>query len=189
MTASEVEKYMAMVTSVKEQERRRTYYVGEKFFVDVFSIQHDLSDRHDMMNVWKRAGYISKVLATSLSVSTEYKDWSGLCTGDYNITLKRRDDGHAGYVIDFDYLREATPENERELVAECIRLACMDGAFDEYEVTYDWCDSEGNESRNIRETFKGNWTDLQDYIKGLRESGCYHIDAACIRRPMEEDVV
>lgn len=45
-----------------------------------------------------------------------------------------------------------------------------------YEVIYD-CD---DDSRNIREEFSGDWTALQKFIKELRASGCYNIDAAAI---------
>lgn len=32
------------------------------------------------------------------------------------------------------------------------------------------------ETRNIRETYEGNWHDLQIYLKCLRAGGCYNID-------------
>ena len=48
-----------------------------------------------------------------------------------------------------------------------------------YEVMYDY-DNGCDESRNIREEFDGNWTELQNFIKELRESGCYNIDAAAV---------
>ena len=48
-----------------------------------------------------------------------------------------------------------------------------------YEVIYDYDDGV-SESRNIREEFEGDWTELQDFIKELRESGCYNIDANAI---------
>ncbi len=48
-----------------------------------------------------------------------------------------------------------------------------------YEVIYDYDDGY-DESRNIREEFSGDWSDLQKFIKELRDSGCYNIDAAAI---------
>jgi len=50
-----------------------------------------------------------------------------------------------------------------------------------YEVIYDFTDRYGNEERNIAEDFAGSWTALQDFIKDLKESGCYNITASCIR--------
>lgn len=44
-----------------------------------------------------------------------------------------------------------------------------------YEITYDYEDE-----KNIREKFKGTWTELQEYIKKMLETGCYNIDAASL---------
>ena len=41
-----------------------------------------------------------------------------------------------------------------------------------YEIIYDYDDE-----KNIRENFDGTWTELQDHIKQMRETGCYNIDA------------
>lgn len=46
-----------------------------------------------------------------------------------------------------------------------------------YEIIYDYTDESGYEFRNIMETFEGTWTELQDYIKQMKENGCYNIDA------------
>ena len=44
-----------------------------------------------------------------------------------------------------------------------------------YEITYDYEDE-----HNITETFEGSWLELQDYLKRMREIGCYNIDANSI---------
>lgn len=44
-----------------------------------------------------------------------------------------------------------------------------------YELIYDYEDE-----RNIHEIFEGDWTELQAYIKRMRETGCYNIDATAI---------
>jgi len=44
-----------------------------------------------------------------------------------------------------------------------------------YEIMYDYEDE-----HNILETFVGSWTELKDYIKKMRASGCYNIDAASL---------
>lgn len=51
-----------------------------------------------------------------------------------------------------------------------------------YEIVFD-CDDE----RNIRDEFTGDWFDLQDCIKRMRENGCYNIEAACIDDSDDED--
>ena len=44
-----------------------------------------------------------------------------------------------------------------------------------YELIYDYEDE-----HNIHETLEGDWMELQDYIKRMRENGCYNIDATAI---------
>lgn len=123
MATKTVNKYMALITSTEDRAdgRRRLYHVGDRFTVEIATCEHDLSRSSDLMNVWKKHGYIAASLPSHLSVSTYYTDEDGQCWGRYNITVKPSDDGRR-QVINFDYLREATPKNEMELVAECIRL-------------------------------------------------------------------
>ena len=45
-----------------------------------------------------------------------------------------------------------------------------------YSIVYDY-DNEYETERNCREEFEGTWSELQDYIKQMREQGCYNIDA------------
>ncbi len=51
-----------------------------------------------------------------------------------------------------------------------------------YEIYYDYCSDEGYEERNCVETQQFNdWHELQDYIKVMREHGCYYnIYASCV---------
>ena len=44
-----------------------------------------------------------------------------------------------------------------------------------YEIIYDYEDE-----RNIPETFEGSWTELQEYIKEMRATGCCNISAASL---------
>lgn len=48
-----------------------------------------------------------------------------------------------------------------------------------YEIVYDYS-SEYSDERDIREEFEGDWTELQSYIKRMKQNGCYNIYAACI---------
>lgn len=130
MTAEKINAYLSRVTSTEAENdgRRRLYHVGPAFVVEVSICQHDLSNRRDLMHVWTQAGYIPTPLSTSLDVRTYYTDKAGNCWGWYNITERPSEDGRR-MVIDFGYMREATPDHERELVAECIRLAVEAGAI------------------------------------------------------------
>lgn len=51
-----------------------------------------------------------------------------------------------------------------------------------YEIIYDYEDE-----KNIRETFEGTWTELQDHIEQMRENGCYNIDATDLLQGYEEE--
>jgi hypothetical protein len=119
--------YMQFVTDVETivDDRRILYRVGDRFAVEVTRCDHDLNNPHDMMRVWRKAGFIKTMLPTHIAVETYYYDINGNCWGLYNVTHKLSDDGHR-HVINFDYLREWTQDNINELVAECIRMREMD---------------------------------------------------------------
>ena len=51
-----------------------------------------------------------------------------------------------------------------------------------YEIVYDYDDE-----RNIRDTFTGDWFDLKDCIRRMRENGCYNIEASCIDDSDDEE--
>ena len=53
--------------------------------------------------------------------------------------------------------------------------------MDTYEIMYDYTDDCGNENLNCCETFDGDWTELQAYIKTMKKNGCYNITAAIVR--------
>ena len=129
MTARERERYLDLITSTEKQGTRTLYHVGDRFTVETMTVAHDLKDRHDLMNLWKKGGFIQKALATHIVIDTYYYDDEGNCWGKYNVTVKSSKDGKLR-LLDMDYLREATPENELELVAECIKLAVEDNALD-----------------------------------------------------------
>ena len=49
-----------------------------------------------------------------------------------------------------------------------------------YEIIYDYCNEDGYEEHNCCEHFEGSWDELQDYLKQLKENGCYNISATDI---------
>ena len=46
-----------------------------------------------------------------------------------------------------------------------------------YEIRYDYCDEDGNETKDIVDEFDGTWIDLQDQIKLMKKGGCSNIEA------------
>ena len=130
MTKATQKKYLARITGTEKRGSRgqiTLYYIGENFTVEALRCEPDLSNAHSLVNLWKKAGYIPEVLPSYISIDTFYRNADG-CWGLYNITEKESDDGKRRE-INFNYLREATDENELELVAECIRLAVKAGAI------------------------------------------------------------
>lgn len=51
---------------------------------------------------------------------------------------------------------------------------------EKYEIVYDYTSEEDSVAENCVEIFEGNWLELQDYIKKMKEQGCYNIDANLI---------
>lgn len=118
--------WLKFVTDIEKMSDRRYYiHVGKNFIVEITICEHDLTSKHDLMNVWHKAGYITEKLPTHISIDTYFTDDNGNCWGYYNPTIKLSDDGKRS-VVDFEFLREYTPENAAELIAEAIRMYEMD---------------------------------------------------------------
>ena len=79
--------------------------------------------------------------------------------------------------IDYDALNDIRRSQRTESIGRrSNKLKISEGV---YEITYDY-DDEWSGGGTSSETFEGSWSELQDYIKQLRASGCYNIDAACV---------
>lgn len=126
MTKTAINHYLQLVTMTEKESGARIYASSDgRFEIHVSCCTHDLEYKNDLMNLWKKAGFISEELPTHICIDTYYTDINNNCYGYYNITHKLSEDGKRT-VINFDYLREWTEENIRELVAECVRLCEMD---------------------------------------------------------------
>lgn len=67
--------------------------------------------------LWKKHGFIDRVLETSWSISTYVRDTEGKCYGRYNPQIKPHK-----CEINFDWMFEATEENKVKLIDETFRL-------------------------------------------------------------------
>ena len=76
---------------------------------------------HDIMTLWKKAGYIKKELDTFIAVDTYYTDENNNCVSRYNATVKRDTKTHRS-MINFDYLKEWTEENIIDIVIACLNM-------------------------------------------------------------------
>jgi len=119
--------YLKFITNIETMAEGHRYWVhvADDFLIEVSICYHDLSCSYDLMRRWKKAGYIKEMYNTHIGLNTYFTDCNGNCYGYYNPANKRSDDGKR-MVVDFDFLREYTPENAAELIAEAIRMYEMD---------------------------------------------------------------
>lgn len=109
-------------TEITAENRRCFFYVGsdEKFVIEMVICYHDLNDRHNLMNIWKKLGYIDQIHNTHIVITTYYCDCNGNWWGYYNPTHT------ADHKIDFNMILPYSPENAARLIAEAIRMEEMD---------------------------------------------------------------
>lgn len=100
--------------------RRHTYESEDgRLFVEISVCEHDRSRKTDAANVWKRCGFVDRFMPTTLHVEAQFTDDEGRAWGRFNpyaLSVPGR------FEINFARLYEATPENERALVAEAAAM-------------------------------------------------------------------
>lgn len=98
-----------------------------KLVVEISECEYDHS-ANSLMTLWVKHGWMPRFFDRTLSVHTYYRDEEGNCHGVYNPQRKTRVDefGNRHAEINFDWMLEATPENERRLLRECERLMLDD---------------------------------------------------------------
>ena len=77
--------------------------------------------KNALPELWKKHGFIDRVLETYICVHTYATDTEGNCYGRYNPQTKLSEDGKRN-VINFEWMFEDTEENEQKLVDEVLRL-------------------------------------------------------------------
>jgi len=93
---------------------------GEKLVIELSKCENSGSN-HSLPILWKKNGYIDKVLETYWSVNTFVKDTENNCYGRYNPQHKLSEDKKRA-VIDFDWMLEATEDNKEKLLNEVYRI-------------------------------------------------------------------
>lgn len=123
---------MEYTKEIKADGEWRTYAdtnaKGESLIVNIKKIECNLKDKRSLMNIWKKAGYISEVLPTYWSIDTYINDTNGNCRRAYDPTIidyKQFDSKgnvvQSRHIINFEWLLEATEENYEKLMAEVER--------------------------------------------------------------------
>ena len=91
---------------------------GEQIVAE-FSLCERCGGKGSLMAIWMKKGYVERIMETWWTVEVYCYDEAG-CHGRYNPTAKP---GGAGYVVDFDWMLEGTPENMEKLSNEIVRRA------------------------------------------------------------------
>lgn len=93
---------------------------GETFVIELIECENP-NCKESLPVLWKKHGFIDRVLDTYLCIHTYCTDSEGMCRGAYNPQTKLSDDGKR-HVINFDWMFENTEENKQKLINEAIRL-------------------------------------------------------------------
>lgn len=91
---------------------------GENIIVDLSRCENSGSV-YSLPNLWKKYGYINKVLDTWIGVNVFVTDKAGNCRRDYDPTIIL----DKGPQINFAWTLEDTPENRDRILAEICRRA------------------------------------------------------------------
>lgn len=97
---------------------------GEQIIIE-FSRCTNPGGKNSLPYLWKKNGFINRILENWWSIQVYVTDSDGRCRGAYNPTSKLSEDGKR-MVINFTWMLEATEENAKKLFNEVERLAFME---------------------------------------------------------------
>lgn len=92
---------------------------GEKLVIELSKCEDWKESKNSLPKLWKKHGFINRVLETYWSIQTYVKNTEGNSYGIYNPQHKWSDGKR---VIDFDWMFEATEENKEKLINEVYKL-------------------------------------------------------------------
>lgn len=93
---------------------------GEELIIELKKCE-DNSYKDSLPKLWKKNGYIDRVLKNYWSIQTYVTDTEENCCGKYNPQEKLSDDRQTR-IINFNWMSEATEENKGKLINEVYRL-------------------------------------------------------------------
>lgn len=96
-------------------DTRRFYTNGKDLTVEVTEVTYDRS-ANSLMTLWVKKGLMPRFIDRALCVQVYYDDGEGGCLDMFNPQRKR-----GRCEIEFSWMLEATPENERRLLEEIER--------------------------------------------------------------------
>lgn len=105
----------------------RTVYVsniknkkGESIIIEISRSVYENENKNSLPNLWKKHGYTTHLYNTALWIDCEVRDKDGNSYRKYEPTSKLSEDKKR-YVVNFEWLFEATEENEKKLLNETVR--------------------------------------------------------------------
>jgi len=93
---------------------------GEKIIIELCRSNYDNKSKYSLPKLWFKNGYTNHLYNTCLWVNCEVIDKKGNHIRKYEPTTKLSEDKKR-LVIDFNWLFEATEENEKKLLRETIK--------------------------------------------------------------------
>lgn len=93
---------------------------GETLLIELSECKNS-GGKNALPVLWKKHGFINRVLDTYICIHTYVTDTEGNCYGRYNPQTKLSEDGKRN-VINFEWMFENTEENKQKLIDECIRI-------------------------------------------------------------------
>ncbi len=94
---------------------------GEKIQIELCYNYHDNTSKNSLPVLWKKHGYIDRVLTSYITIDTYATDKNGNCWGKYNPQVKEN-----GRTINFNYMLEVNKQNREKLIDEVYKLAFED---------------------------------------------------------------
>lgn len=104
-------------------------WLGELIQIEITKCTPDIKSKNSLPRLWKKHGFIDRVLESYWSVTVYVTDRQGNCWGRYNpqtklFTRYEKDKCvECRPVINFDWMFEATEENKQKIINEVIRRA------------------------------------------------------------------
>lgn len=89
---------------------------GETITIDISYIVPNNTTESSLPNLWKKHGFIDRVLDSYISIETFVKDEDGNCFGKYNPQIKKNQNK-----INFDYMLEVNQQNKIKLLDKIYR--------------------------------------------------------------------
>jgi len=90
----------------------------EKIIVVLTETEHDRTNKKGLMNLWVKSGLMERFIPKTINIATYVYEINGDCVGKYNPQIVPGKNK-----INFAWMLESTPENERKIIEEIKRLA------------------------------------------------------------------